>query len=80
MVLGLNLFILGFEDGLVGVKVEEVKDVEVIFFENYGVENLVGKVVVFIVIVKVVKELKDVEINDELVIKFGVEDLDVLKV
>jgi trigger factor len=79
LVLGSNSFIPGFEDGLVGVKAEEVKDVEVTFPENYGAENLAGKAAVFTVTVKAVKEPKDAEINDELATKFGAEDLDALK-
>lgn len=79
LVLGSNSFIPGFEDGLVGVKAEEVKDVDVTFPENYGAENLAGKAAVFTVTVKAVKEPKDAEINDELATKFGAEDLDALK-
>lgn len=79
LVLGSNSFIPGFEAGLVGVKAEEVKDVEVTFPENYGAENLAGKAAVFTVTVQAVKEPKAAEINDELATKFGAEDLAALK-
>jgi trigger factor len=79
LVLGSNSFIPGFEDGLVGVKAEEEKDVEVTFPENYGAENLAGKAAVFSVTVKAVKEPVAAEIDDELAKKYGADDLDALK-
>jgi trigger factor len=79
LVLGSNSFIPGFEDQLVGVKVEEEKDVTVTFPENYGAENLAGKEAVFSCTVKAVKEPKAAEIDDELAKKFGAEDLAALK-
>lgn len=47
--------ILGFEDNIVGKKVGEEVVVEVIFFEEYYVENFKGKVVFFVIIVKKVE-------------------------
>ncbi len=79
LVLGSNSFIPGFEDQLVGVKAEEVKDVTVSFPEEYGAEHLAGKEAVFTCTVKDVKEPVAAEINDELAQKFGAEDLDALK-
>ena len=79
LVLGSNSFIPGFEDQLVGVKAEEVKDVTVSFPEEYGAEHLAGKEAVFTCTVKEVKEPIAAEINDELAQKFGAEDLDALK-
>ncbi|ANT59184.1 trigger factor [Salipiger sp. CCB-MM3] len=79
LVLGSNSFIPGFEEQLVGVKVEEEKAVEVTFPEEYGAENLAGKAAVFDVTVKAVKEPVAAEIDDELAKKFGAEDLEALK-
>ncbi len=79
LVLGSNSFIPGFEDGLVGVKAGEEKDVEVTFPENYGAENLAGKAAVFTCTVKAVKEPKPAELDDELAKRFGAESLDALK-
>ncbi|EEX10417.1 trigger factor [Ruegeria lacuscaerulensis ITI-1157] len=79
LVLGSNSFIPGFEDQLVGVKAEEVKDVTVSFPEEYGAEHLAGKEAVFTCTVKEVKEPVAAEINDELAQKFGAEDLEALK-
>ncbi len=79
LVLGSNSFIPGFEEQLVGVKVDEEKAVEVTFPEEYGAENLAGKAAVFDVTVKEVKEPVAAEIDDEMAKKFGAEDLDGLK-
>ncbi|SMY09051.1 trigger factor [Flavimaricola marinus] len=79
LVLGSNSFIPGFEDGLVGVKAGEEKDVEVTFPEDYQAPNLAGKTAVFSCTVKAVKEPKPAEINDELAKQFGAEDLEALK-
>ena len=79
LVLGSNSFIPGFEEQLVGVKVDEEKDVTVNFPEDYQAENLAGKEAVFSCTIKAVKEPKASEIDDELAKKFGAEDLDGLK-
>ncbi|GGH26209.1 trigger factor [Cribrihabitans marinus] len=79
LVLGSNSFIPGFEEQLVGVKVDEEKDVTVSFPEDYQAENLAGKDAVFSCTVKDVKEPVAAEVNDELAQKFGAEDLDALK-
>jgi trigger factor len=79
LVLGSNSFIPGFEEQLVGVKVEEEKEVNVTFPEEYGAEHLAGKEAVFTCTIKEVKEPVAAEINDELATKFGAEDLEALK-
>ncbi|NOD95754.1 trigger factor [Ruegeria sp. HKCCD6228] len=79
LVLGSNSFIPGFEEQLVGVKAEEVKDVNVTFPEEYGAEHLAGKDAVFTCTIKEVKEPVAAEVNDELAKKFGAEDLEALK-
>ncbi|MGV6803680.1 MAG: trigger factor [Ruegeria sp.] len=79
LVLGSNSFIPGFEEQLVGMKAEEVKDVTVTFPEEYGAEHLAGKEAVFTCTVKEVKEPVAAEVNDELAQKFGAEDLTALK-
>ena len=79
LVLGSNSFIPGFEDGLVGVKAGEEKDVDVKFPEEYGAENLAGKDAVFTCTIKAVKAPADAAIDDELAKKFGAEDLEALK-
>ena len=79
LVIGSGSFIPGFEDGLVGVKAGEEKDVEVTFPENYGAANLAGKAAVFTCTIKEIKKPVDAKIDDELAKKFGSEDLAQLK-
>ncbi|MGR3548957.1 MAG: trigger factor [Roseovarius sp.] len=79
LVLGSGSFIPGFEEQLVGVKVEEVKAVTVTFPEQYQAAHLAGKEAVFDCTVKAVKEPVAAEINDELAQKYGAEDLAGLK-
>ena len=79
LVLGSNSFIPGFEEQLVGVKAEEVKDVVVSFPEDYQAEHLAGKEATFTCTIKAVKEPVAAEINDEMAKGFGAEDLSALK-
>ena len=79
LVLGSNSFIPGFEEGLVGVKEGDEKDVEVAFPADYQAEHLAGKAAVFSCTIKAVKEPKEAKIDDELAKQFGAEDLEGLK-
>ncbi|MEJ6398017.1 trigger factor [Yoonia sp. 208BN28-4] len=79
LVLGSGQFIPGFEEGLIGVKAGDEKDVEVTFPEQYNAEHLAGKAAVFECKIKAVKAPKDAEIDDEMAKQFGAEDLEALK-
>ena len=79
LVLGSGQFIPGFEEQLVGVKVEEEKDVTVSFPEDYQAAHLAGKEAVFTCTIKDVKEPVAAELDDELAKQFGAEDLNALK-
>jgi len=79
LVLGSNSFIPGFEEQLVGAKAGEDIVVTVKFPEEYGAENLAGKDAVFECTVTAVKKPVPAEINDELAVKFGADNLDALK-
>jgi trigger factor len=79
LVLGSNSFIPGFEDQLVGVKVDDNVDVKVTFPAEYGAKNLAGKDAIFECTVKVIKAPKAAKINDELATKFGADNLEGLK-
>ncbi len=63
--LGSNTFIPGFEDQVVGMKVEETKDINVTFPEQYHAKDLAGKDAVFTVTVHEVKEKQLPELDDE---------------
>ena len=73
--LGSGSFIPGFEEGLIGVKAGDEKDVTVTFPAEYQAEHLAGKEAVFSCTIKAVKEPKPAEINDDLAKQFGAEDL-----
>ena len=65
--LGSNTFIPGFEDQVVGMKPEDVKDVNVTFPEEYFSKDLAGKPAVFKVTLHEIKKKELPEIDDEFV-------------
>ena len=79
LVLGSNSFIPGFEEQLVGAKVEDEVSVKVTFPAEYGAAHLAGKDAVFACTIKAVKKPIEAAIDDELAKKFGAEDLAALK-
>lgn len=62
--LGSNTFIPGFEDGVVGMKIGETKDISVKFPDDYHAENLKGKDAVFTVVLHKVKEKQLPTVDD----------------
>ena len=77
--LGSNSFIPGFEDGLVGVKPGETRDVSVPFPEDYQAAHLAGKVAVFEVKMNEIHEKAEASIDVELATRLGFENLDGLR-
>ena len=67
LVLGSHSFIPGFEEGVVGMKTGEEKDISVKFPEDYHAENLKGKDAVFHVKLHEIKKKEVPEFNDEFV-------------
>ena len=63
--IGSNTFIPGFEDQMVGMKINEERDLNVKFPEEYFSEELKGKDAVFKVKVHEIKKKEMPEINDE---------------
>lgn len=55
--LGSNTFIPGFEEGLVGVKAGDIKDLKLSFPKDYHAANLAGSKITFKTTVKEVKEV-----------------------
>lgn len=80
LVLGSGTFIPGFEDQLIGSKAGDELEVNVTFPEPYQAENLAGKDAVFSTKVIEVQAEKEAIIDDEFAQKFGLADLDALKV
>ncbi len=72
LVLGSGSFIPGFEDGVIGMKVGETKDITLTFPEEYHSEDLAGKEVVFTVTLnylageEIVPELTDEWVKENL--------------
>ena len=77
--LGSGSFIPGFEEGLVGVKPGETRDVTVNFPDDYQATHLAGKPAVFEVSVKELREKGDIAIDDELAARLGFDDLGALR-
>ncbi len=63
--LGSNTFIPGFEDQIVGMKIDEEKDINVKFPEEYFSKELAGKDAVFKVKVHEIKKKELPELDDE---------------
>lgn len=72
--LGSGMFIPGFEDQLLGKKKGDKVAVEVTFPTPYHSDDLAGRVAVFDVDVKEIREPKAVEINDEFAKKLGLDN------
>lgn len=72
LTIGSNTFIPGFEEGLLGLKKGDKKDLKVTFPENYQSEDLKGKEVTFKVEVKEVKERVMPEFNNDFFKDLGV--------
>ncbi|MBR3697015.1 MAG: trigger factor [Clostridia bacterium] len=63
--LGSNTFIPGFEDQVVGMKIDEVKDIKVKFPEDYFSKDLAGKDAIFKVTLHEIKMKEIPTIDDE---------------
>jgi trigger factor len=77
--LGSNSFIPGFEDGLVGVKPGESRDVKVSFPEDYQAPHLAGKAAIFETKVTAMRELGDAKVDEDLATRLGFDTIDALK-
>ncbi|MCK7597452.1 trigger factor [Microbulbifer sp. CAU 1566] len=74
LVLGSGNMIPGFEDGIIGMKPGEEKEVEVTFPEDYQAENLKGADAVFTIKVTASEKPELPELNDEFFASYGVEE------
>ena len=73
--IGSNTFIPGFEDGVIGMKVDEEKDIKLKFPKDYGAKDLAGKEVVFKVKVNEIKEKVSRELDEDFFEDLGMEDV-----
>jgi trigger factor len=74
LLLGSGSMIPGFEDGVVGLKAGEEKTLSLTFPDDYKADELKGAEVEFAVKLIKVLESELPELNDELYVKFGVEE------
>jgi trigger factor len=58
-------FIPGFIEGIVGMNLEESKDLDLAFPEDYGHADLAGKAVIFSITLKEIKEKELPELDDD---------------
>lgn len=81
LVLGSKQMIPGFEDGLIGAKKGEVKELNLTFPEDYHAEALKGAAVVFKVTVNAVEARELPAIDEAFMARFGVKEggVDALK-
>ncbi|MFZ5632390.1 MAG: trigger factor [Bacillota bacterium] len=63
--IGSGSFIPGFEDQIVGMTINETRDIDVKFPDDYGKEELAGKRAVFTVTVKSIKRKELAPLDDE---------------
>ena len=73
LILGSGQMIPGFEDGVIGMSLNEVKSIDVTFPKDYQSEDLSGKDVVFDITLNGVKEPILPEVDKEFAAKFGVK-------
>ncbi|MEL0223812.1 MAG: trigger factor [Gammaproteobacteria bacterium] len=76
LVLGSGSMIPGFEDGIVGMKKGDAKDIEVTFPEDYHAENLKGKAATFKIEVTKLERGELPVVDEEFIKAFGVESGD----
>jgi len=67
LTIGSHTFVPGFEEGLVGAKVGEERDIDVTFPEDYQAKELAGKAVVFRCTVKKLQEKLLPELDEDFI-------------
>lgn len=74
--IGSNTFIPGFEEQVIGMKVEEEKEINVTFPEDYQAEDLKGAPVVFKIKVNEIKQKQARDLDEEFFEDLGMEGVD----
>jgi len=73
--IGSNTFIPGFEEGVIGMKAGDEKDIKLTFPKDYGVESLAGQEVIFKVKVNEVKEKVKRSFDEDFFADLGMKDV-----
>lgn len=71
LIIGEGRFIPGFEENLIGIKANEVKEFELTFPKEYHAKHLAGQKVTFKVVMKNVQQREVPELNDEFAKNIG---------
>jgi trigger factor len=79
LVLGEKKFIPGFEEGVVGLKKGDKKDLDLTFPKDYGSKDLAGQKVLFKINVNDVSEGELPKLDDEFAKKFDIKTIEALK-
>ncbi len=79
LVIGSGSFIPGFEEQVCGMALNETKDLNLTFPENYGASELAGAAVVFTVTVKEIKTKVLPALDDELAKDVNIDGVDTLE-
>ena len=80
VILGSNKYIPGYEDQMIGMKIDEIKDIKVTFPTDYREKNIAGKNAIFNIKIKDIQErVNKIPIDDKLARELGEENLQVLK-
>jgi trigger factor len=79
IVLGSGQFVPGFEEALIGVRAGDTRTVDITFPENYPAPNLAGKPATFDVTITAVAEPDELQLDDELAKRLGLESADKLR-
>ncbi len=73
IVLGSKMMIPGFEEGIIGMKANEERNIKVTFPENYFAKEVAGKEADFLVKVLSVSQPQQFEFNEQIVKKLGIK-------
>ena len=80
VVLGSNKYIPGYEEQMIGIAVDEEKDINVTFPNDYRVRDIAGKEATFNLKIKDIQsKVKDIAIDEKLAKEMGEKDLESLK-
>lgn len=77
--IGSGMLIPGFEDQLIGAKIDEERTLNVTFPEDYQAENLKGKAAQFAIKVKALKVPAEAKADDDFAKQLGLESLEQLR-
>ena len=80
VVLGSNKYIPGYEDQMIGLELDQKKDITVTFPKDYRMKEIAGKNAIFSLRIKDIQErVNNIKIDNQLAEELGEKDLDSLK-